>query len=116
MLPHPKAPVGILAIVPSQSNLSATQAAALAAFAVRQYNKSQMKRWKRLYIFVFKHQKEAWIFTRYQAKRKHAPMQNADYVKLKSIWPKTLVRYEYRNQRERVLYPQNNPNSWWRTR
>ena len=114
--PNPRASEGIMALVPTKPNLGPHQAAALAAFVRRQYSKAQMKQWKRFYIFVFKDAKTAGAFSRYQAKRKNMPLQNADYIKLKTIWPKTLVRYEYRNQKERVLYPQNNPNGWWLTR
>lgn len=114
-LPNPHSEWGTMAIVPDNANLGPTQAAALAAFALRQYSKSQMQQWKRFYIFVFKDRTTARTFSDYVNSHKGAPLLNNDYEALYSlgVWPNALVRYEYRNQRERVLYPYKNPGSWW---
>ena len=115
VLPNPRVEWGTMGIVPASSDVGPTQAASLAAFTVRQYSKSQMQQWKRFYIFVFKDQETGRTFRTYMNERKGAPLRQSDYEALSGlgVWHQTLVRYEYRNQQEKVLYPQKNPGSWW---
>ena len=115
-LPNSRSPEGIMAIVPAKYYATESRAASLAAFQLRRYSKQRLQRWRRLYIFVFKDAETAEFFNRYQTKRKNAPLQNADYIKLQTVWPSTLVRYEYRNKKEYVLYPSKNPRGWWKAK
>jgi len=116
VLPNPRINEGIMAMVPTESNVTQSRAASMAAFQRRRYSARQMSRWRRFYIFVFKDAKTAAAFNRYQAKRKNAPLQNADYIKLQNVWAKTLVRYEWSNKKEYVVYPSKNPRGWWKVK
>jgi hypothetical protein len=102
-----------MAIVPTEANLGESQAAALAQFTLSRYSKSQIKRWSRFYIFVFKDTRTAETFNDYMRSRRGARLTTADYQALSDIWPNTLVRYEYRNQHEYIVYPSKNPSGWY---
>lgn len=109
--PNPNRTVGTMAIVPTNPNISTGQAAALASFTRSQF--SQMKRWKKLYIYVFQDQKSAQVFANYQRNRRGAALTNNDYRNLTNLWGSVLSVYEYSNGSERIYTPTNNPSNWW---
>ena len=109
--PNPNITVGTMAIVPTTPNISISQAASLAAFTRTQFG--QMKRWSRLYIYVFRDQDSAKQFANYQRPRRGAPLTDSDYRNLTSLWGSALSCYEYNNGSDRVYTPTNNPSGWW---
>lgn len=109
--PNPNITVGTMAIVPTNPNISTGQAASLASFTRSQF--TQMKRWNKLYIFVFRDQQSAKQFANYQRSRRGAPLTGNDYRNLTSLWGSALSCYEYNNGHERVYTPSHNPSSWW---
>ena len=109
--PNPNITVGTMAIVPTNPNISTGQAASLAAFTRSQF--TQVKRWNRLYIYVFKNQQAARQFANYQRSRRGAPLGTTDYQNLTQLWGSALSCYEYNNGSEHVYTPTNNPSGWW---
>lgn len=109
--PNPNITVGTMAIVPTESNISASQAASLASFTRSQF--TQMKRWNKLYIYVFRDQQSAKQFANYQRSRRGAPLTGSDYRNLTSLWGSALACYEYNNGSEQIYTPTNNPSGWW---
>lgn len=109
--PNPNITVGTMAIVPTESNISASQAASLASFTRSQF--TQMKRWNKLYIYVFRDQQSAKQFANYQRSRRGAPLTGSDYRNLTSLWGSALACYEYNNGSEQMFTPTNNPSGWW---
>lgn len=109
--PNPSITVGTMAIVSTDPNISAGQAAALASFTKNQF--SHMKRWSKLYIYVFKDEPSAQQFANYQRQRSGAPLADSDYRNLSSLWSSALACYEYNNGSERMYNPSNNPSGWW---
>jgi len=112
-MPNPRMAWGTMAIVPTEANLGESQAAALAQFTLTRFSNTQMKRWNRFYIYVFKDRQTAEIFNNYMRGRRGARLTAADYQALSNIWPNTLVRYEYRKQHRYVVYPSKNIGGWW---
>jgi hypothetical protein len=109
--PNPNITVGTMAIVPTDSNISTGQAASLASFTRSQF--TQMKRWNKLYIYVFRDQQSAKQFANYQRSRRGAPLTGSDYRNLTSLWGSALACYEYNNGSEQMFTPTNNPSGWW---
>lgn len=109
--PNPNITVGTMAIVPTNPNISTAQAASLASFTRSQF--TQMKRWNKLYIYVFRDQQSAKRFASYQRDRRGAPLNGDDYRNLTSLWGSALSCYEYNNGSEHVYTPTNNPSGWW---
>jgi len=112
-LPNSNRPYGTMALVPTEANVSESRAASLAAFQLRRYSKGQVSRWNEFHIFVFKDMQSAQVFNDYVKAFRTKPLTSNDYNNLKNIWPNTLVRYQYYNQREYVDYPSKNPSGWW---
>lgn len=100
-----------MAIVPTDPNISTGQAASLAAFTLSQF--TQMKRWKKLYIYVFRDQQSANQFANYQRPRRGMPLSGGDYSNLSNLWGSALSCYEYDNGSSHVYTPTNNPSGWW---
>jgi hypothetical protein len=109
--PNPNITVGTMAIVPTTPNISTSQAASLAAFTRSQF--SQMKRWNKLYIYVFRDQQSAKQFADYQRPRRGAPLSDGDYRNLTTLWNSALSCYVYNNGNDHVYTPSNNPSGWW---
>lgn len=109
--PNPNIAVGTMAIVATDTNISAGQAAGLATFIRSQF--TQMKRWSKLYIYVFRDQQSAKQFANYQVKRSGSPLTDNDYRNLTSLWRSAVACYEYNNGSEKILTPVNNPSGWW---
>ena len=109
--PNPNITIGTMAIVPTDSNISTSQAASLASFTRSQF--TQMKRWKKLYIFVFRDRRSAQQFANYQRSRRGAPLGDSDYRNLTNLWGSALSCYEYNQGSERIYTPTNNPSGWW---
>jgi hypothetical protein len=109
--PNPNITVGTMAIVPTNPNISTGQAASLAAFTRSQF--TQMKRWNKLYIYVFRDQQSAKQFANYQRLRRGAPLSDSDYRNLAPLWGSALSCYEYNNGRNLVYTPTDNPSGWW---
>ena len=117
--PNPRQSVATMAIVPTDSGLSGTQAAALAAYTRRQY-KGNTKKWSSFYIYVFSDAQSAQYFADYMKSRKGAPLSTSDYSYLSSLWGSVLTRYEYSTSNgkrvEKAVYPSKNPSGWWNER
>lgn len=109
--PNPNINVGTMAIVATDPNISAGQAAGLASFIRSQF--TQTKRWSILYIYVFRDQQSAKQFANYQIKRRGAPLTNNDYRNLTNLWGSAVACYEYNRGSEKILTPANNPSGWW---
>ena len=69
---------------------------------------------RRVQVYVFADKATAQAFGRYQRRRGSAPLTQRDFVALKKLWPRTLIRYEFANGRERISYPSRAPQSWWK--
>lgn len=117
--PSPKYSTGTMAIVPKDKNASGALAASYAAYVRRQYA-GQMKRWSTFYVYVFSDPAQAQEFGKFMRQRRGAPLGQNDYSSLTPLWRAAIARYEYSavNGRrvERVLYPSQNPNGWWKAR
>ncbi len=101
---------GVMAIVPTQANVSDSKAASLAAFARRQY---QNPNWRAVHIYVFADRQTALQFKEYQRGRKSNVLGPGDMAALTNLWSRCLVRYEFTGGRESVRYPSKNPTGWW---
>jgi hypothetical protein len=112
--PNPRVATATMAIVPTDGNVSGSQAASYAAAVRRQFG-GQIKRWKVIYIYVFSDEKTAAAFADFMRQRRGAPLSSGDYASLSSLWGSTLARYEYSpgSGRERALYPSRSPSNWW---
>jgi hypothetical protein len=109
--PYPNVRWATMAIVPTNSNLSTTQAAALAGFARQRVVNPQ--RWAGFTIYVFADEQSAQVFKDSQIKRRGQPPMSADYQELRSIWSRTLAVYDYSKGYAGVRLPRTNPNGWW---
>lgn len=109
--PNPDQKRGTMAIVATQPNLTAQQAANIAR--VTRANMTNAARWQPLHIYVMADVPSAQQFNAFQVKRNGAPLGSADYQGLSALWPKVLVRYELNRGRETIAYPSSNPTNWW---
>jgi hypothetical protein len=112
--PNPRYSNGTMGIVLNSKPPSVPEAAALALYIRQQMMRN--KKWSVLFIYVFADRATGVTFRRYQSQRKSAPLDTADFEALAAIWPKTLVRYEFKQGAEGYLIPSQNPNGWWRGR
>jgi hypothetical protein len=109
--PNPRYGWGTMGIALTKPNSSPEEAAALAAFARQQMMRN--RKWTGLHIYVFADRAAGMEFRRHQSQRKGAPLEVNDMQALASVWPKTLVRYEYNQGQEGYLVPSQNPGGWW---
>ena len=109
--PNPRMATATMAIVPTDRNVSGSQAASYAAYVRRQLGATS--RWSTIYIYVFSDETAAKTFGDFMRQRRGAPLSSSDYATLSNLWSSTLARYEYSRGKERVLYPSKNPSGWW---
>lgn len=109
--PNPASAWGVMAIVPTDSNIGATRAASLASFAAKMQARSG--KWAAMHVYVFQDMASANMFKQYQVPRRSEALTAGDYNQLINLWPHCLARYEVNGGRESILYPSNAPNGWW---
>lgn len=101
------------AIVPTQNNVSAAEAKALAAVAQRQI--LQKKKFSPVEIFVFNDATSAQTLATYQRRRRGAPLTAADYSSpdLASAWKSVIIRHRNDGKRTAYTFPNIQPASFW---
>lgn len=102
-----------IGIVPSVPNTDGVTAGRLASLAHKPFAKSG--RYQGIYVYAFADKQSAAVFQKFQQNRRGAPLEPGDYEDqtLRTIWPKTLARYEYFKGQEAIRYPQANPDGWY---
>lgn len=104
--------MGIL-VKTANTNVSPAQAAVYAEYARRGLG-AQANRWRPLRIFVFADARTAQTFADYQSGRGGQPLSSSDYQSLaQTVWPRTILHYEWNGNRATRTSPQANPTSWW---
>ena len=111
--PNPSLKHAVIGVLPvhHRRKLTPSMAAGLAKAIPRQFE----ERWLQYHIFVFEDKKRAEAFGKYQyhVSRRSAPLTAPDFIALRTLWPHTLAFYEFKQGRERVLYPQRALQTWW---
>jgi hypothetical protein len=110
-LPNNKFNVGTMGVVMTRTGVTPREAAATAV-ALRQ-KMMRGKKWLTLHIYVFADRDAAVQFQQFQSRRSGAPLGPGDFSALSTLWPKTIIRYEYNRGAEGFLIPSQSPNSWW---
>ena len=102
-----------IVIVPTQNNVTASEAKALASVAYTQI--LQQKKFSPVEILVFNDEQSAQLLSGYQARRRGAPLTLSDYTAsdISSCWKQAILRQYSDGKRTVYSSPQTNPTNFW---
>lgn len=111
--PNGRFQTGTVGILPTNTALNSVQAGSLARFARTQYLRSG--KWTSMQIVVFTDSNTARLFADFQARKRGAPLTQADYKQLADadVWRNASAYLQSAGKKERLDYPSKNPYSWW---
>lgn len=111
--PNGRFATGTVGILPTNTAITPIQAGSLARFARTQY--LRRGKWKAMQIVVFTDANTARLFADFQARKRGAPLTQADYRQLAdaNIWRNTSAYLQSAGKSERIDYPSKSPYSWW---
>lgn len=100
-------------IVPTQNNVSTSEAKALASVAYTQI--MQQKKFSPVEIFVFNDEQSAQLLGGYQSKNRGAPLTTSDYGNpdIASCWKQAVLRQLSDGRKTVYSSPQSNPTNFW---